>query len=68
MELADLMTARTAARKELGEISGVEGFGIGDGSLRVYVHDAAVKKLVPSEFHGIPVDCVVIETVLPLTR
>jgi hypothetical protein len=66
MELTNLTTVKAAARKELGRIPGVEGFGIGDAALRVYVHDAAVEKLVPSEFHGVPVHCVVTGPILPL--
>jgi hypothetical protein len=67
MELTSLITAKAAAKKELSRIPGVEGFGIGDASLRVYVHDAAVEKLVPSEFHGVPVHCVVTGSVVPLS-
>ena len=67
MELTDLISAKAAAKKELGQIPGVEGFGIGDASLRVYVHDAAVEKLVPSEFRGVPVHCVVTGAVSPLS-
>lgn len=66
MELADLITVKAVARKELGRIPGVEGFGIGDATLRVYVHDAAVEKLVPSEFHGVPVHCIVTGSISPL--
>ena len=55
----DMRSVKAAARAELGQVGGVEGFGIGDGSLRVYVRDAEVRKRLPTRFRGVPVDCVV---------
>lgn len=65
MEHTSLIAAKAAAKKELGRIPGVEGFGIGEGSLRVYVHDAAVEKLVPEAFQGVPIHCIVTGSVVP---
>jgi hypothetical protein len=59
----DLLKVKAAARDELGRIDGVQGFGVGDGSLRVYVQDAGVKKHLPLEFRGAPIECVVVGTI-----
>ena len=67
MEHTKLVSAKAAARKELGRIPGVEWVGLGDASLRVYVHDEAVEKLVPSQFHGVPIHCIVTGPVIPLS-
>ena len=60
MEPRDLMSAKSAAKRELGHIPGVEGFGIGAEALRVYVKNAGVRRELPDEFHGVPVECVVV--------
>lgn len=59
----DLFKVKAAAKDELGRIDGVQGFGVGDGSLRVYVQDAAVKQHLPLSFRGAPIECVVVGTV-----
>lgn len=59
----DLFQVKAAARDELGRIDGVKGFGVGDGSLRVYVQDAEVMQHLPSSFRGAPVECVIVGTV-----
>lgn len=68
MERTRLGLAKTAAKEELRRIPGVEGIGIGDGTLRVYVHTADVASQVPSEIHGMPVECIVTGSVIPLAR
>lgn len=55
----DLRTVKAAAKEELGCVEGVEGLGIGDGSLRVYVLNAEVRKRLPSRFQEVPVELVV---------
>ena len=55
----DLRAVKNAAKAQFGQTPGVEGFGIGDGTLRIYVRNAEVRKQLPSEFQGVPVDCVV---------
>jgi hypothetical protein len=59
----DLFQVKAAAKRELGRIDGVQGFGVGDGSLRVYVQDEDVQKRLPSRFQGATVECVVVGTV-----
>lgn len=55
----DLGAIKRAAKSQLSQIPGVEGFGIGDHSLNIYIHDADVKNQLPSEFQGVQVNCVV---------
>jgi hypothetical protein len=59
----DLFKVKAAAKDELGRIDGVQGFGVGDGSLRVYVQNAGVKQHLPSYFRGAPIECVVVGAV-----
>ena len=55
----DLRAVKIAAKAQFGQTPGVEGFGIGDGTLRIYVRNAEVRKQLPSVFQGVPVDFVV---------
>lgn len=55
----DVRSIKAAAKEELGRVEGVEGVGLGEDSLRVYVRNAEVRKRLPSEFQGIPIDPVV---------
>lgn len=55
----DMRSVKAAAKEQFGRVRGVEGFGIGDGTLRVYVRDSQVREQLPSKFRGVPVDCVV---------
>lgn len=55
----DMRSIKAAAKEELGRLEGVEGVGLGEGSLRVYVRNAEVRKRLPTEFRGLPVDSVV---------
>jgi hypothetical protein len=40
-------------------VDGVNGFGLGERSVRVYVRDAAVRDRLPHEYQGVPVEVVV---------
>jgi hypothetical protein len=55
----DMTSIKAAAKRELHGLDGVEGFGIGERSLRVYVRDAEVGRRLPRTFHGADVECVV---------
>jgi hypothetical protein len=59
MERRDMRSIKAAAKEELGHVEGVEGVGLGENSLRVYVKNAEVRKRLPSEFRGLPVDFVI---------
>lgn len=66
MEASELLNAKAAAKRELGEIPGVEGFGIGAGTLRVYIRNPGVREHLPDEFRGVPVECVMVGDITPL--
>lgn len=55
----NMRSIKAAAKEELGHIRGVEGLGLGEGVLRVYVRNAEVRKRLPSEYRGVPVESVV---------
>lgn len=56
---AEIQEAKQAAKREFGELDGVQGFGIGDAELIVYVRDIRVKNKIPAKFHGFPVQTIV---------
>lgn len=58
-EKPDMRAIKAQAKLEFGKIAGVEGFGVGDYVLRIYVNNARVKEKLPSQFHGVPVDLVI---------
>jgi len=55
----DLRAIKTAARTEFGLTPGVQGFGIGDHTLRIYIHNPDVRDQLPTSYQGVPVDFVV---------
>ena len=67
MQSSELVSAKAAAKLEFGEIDGVEGFGIGADTLRVYVRNHAVQQSLPDEFQGVPIECVVVGDITPQT-
>ena len=58
-EHVDLRQIKAMAKSELGGLQGVEGFGIGDGTLRVYVRNWDVSVQLPRVYLGVPVDFIV---------
>jgi hypothetical protein len=63
-DLPDLLTVKRAAKREFGQIAGIEGFGIGNHKLRIYVSNEALCKELPKKFHGVEVDFIVVEDVV----
>ncbi len=57
---SDMRSIKRAAKSEFGCLRGVEGFGLGEHSLRIYIHDASVRQNLPAVFHGVQVDIVVV--------
>ena len=55
-----LRSAKATAKAALRSIEGIQGFGIGDQTVRVYVRDTAVARQLPSEIAGVTVECVVV--------
>ncbi len=62
---AQLQEAKNAARQEFQKIDGVQGFGLGEACLNIYIRNPEVKGNLPSEFHGVPVNFITIGGVLP---
>ena len=55
----DLHAVKRDAVNRFGQEPGVEGIGIGDQVLRIYIRNAEAKERLPSEFRGVPVEFVV---------
>lgn len=55
----DMRAVKAAAKSKLGRLDGVEGIGIGDRALRVYVRTDEVARHLPKEFQGVRIDYIV---------
>jgi hypothetical protein len=55
----DLEAIKSAAIQRFGDLPGVEGIGIGDQSLRIYVRNSEVLKHLPQQFQGVPIEFIV---------
>lgn len=55
----DMLAIKAAAKRYFGNLDGVEGIGIGDQRLRVYIRTEHVAKDLPREFQGVPIDYIV---------
>jgi hypothetical protein len=55
----DLKSVKMAARSQFGDVPGVQGFGIGNGTLRVYVRNSDVSRQIPETYQGVPVEFVI---------
>jgi hypothetical protein len=55
----DMHAIKAAAKSQFGNVAGVEGFGIGDRALRIYVRTEEVTKDLPKEFQGVRIDYIV---------
>jgi hypothetical protein len=59
MDLAELKAKKRRAQEQLSKLPGVEGFGIGDGTIRVYVQSPQVKQSLPADVEGVTLEVVV---------
>lgn len=59
MDLAELKAKKRRAQEQLRDLPGVEGFGIGDGTIRVYVRSPQVKQSLPTDVEGVTLEVVV---------
>lgn len=55
----ELRAAKAAAKAQCGGIDGVVGFGIGDGTVRVYLLDQRAVEHLPPAVNGIPLEPVI---------
>jgi hypothetical protein len=62
----DLKAVKALAKAEFSGIDGVEGFGLGDRCLRIYIRNQAVAQKLPNEFHGVCIELVVTGTITAL--
>lgn len=63
---AELKALKAEAKREFGSLPGVEGFGIGNGGLRIYVHDEQAKARIPGSFRGVRIFVQVTGGITPL--
>ncbi|WP_052665675.1 hypothetical protein [Nitriliruptor alkaliphilus] len=61
--IEQLRAAKQEAQRRFGQQDGVEGVGIGDGCLRIYVRTQPATHALPEELDGIRVECVEIGTI-----
>lgn len=53
--------AKSAAKAAFGDIEGIQGFGVGDGTVRIYIRSASVGAVLPKELNGVPLDLIITE-------
>lgn len=58
-----LRAAKGHAKILLADLEGFRGVGVGDGTVRVYVRDAAAGAELPDEVDGVPVERVVVDEI-----
>ncbi len=58
-EEPDMRAIKAEAKTRFGRLSGVQGFGVGDRTLRIYVSNSDLKSKLPTRFHGVRIDVVV---------
>lgn len=56
VSLEELRSAKAHAKTLLMSLTGVRGFGIGDGTVRIYIVDASVVKELPGDVDGVPIE------------
>ncbi len=54
----DLPTIKKAVKQEFQSLPGIEGFGVGDGVINIYVSHPDVAKQLPTNFRGVPLNCI----------
>lgn len=54
-----LKAAKAKAREQLRHMPGVDGFGVGDGCVRVYVQDETAARRLPREIESVPLVAVI---------
>ena len=66
----NLLEIKQSAKQQFRHLPGIEGFGIGDGVINVYVNNPEVVKQLPTNFHGVAFNCIqtgIIEALTPST-
>lgn len=61
-----LRVAEREVQRRFADRDGVEGIGIGDGCLRVYVHARVASGDLPTEVDGVRVECIEVGSITAL--
>lgn len=56
----ELTRAKTHTKALVLDVAGVQGVGIGDGTVRVYIKNASVAGDLPQEVDGVPIEPVTV--------
>jgi hypothetical protein len=54
----DLPTVKREVKRQFENLPGVEGFGVGDGVINVYVSNPEICSKIPATFQGIPLNLI----------
>lgn len=65
---SQLQEAKKAAKQEFQKISGVQGFGLGEACLNIYIRNPEVKRDLPSSFHGVPLNFITTGDIQPFQQ
>jgi hypothetical protein len=57
--LQELAAAKAGLLNQFKNVPGVNGFGVGEHSIRIYVRDSSLRQLIPPSFNNIEVECLV---------
>jgi len=61
----ELRSAKAAAKAAWGHLDGVNGFGIGDDVVHVYLRNDEAGKALPDDINGVPLKRVIVGDVEP---
>lgn len=61
----DIRVLKADAKRCFGWMPGVLGIGIGQNSLRVYIHEPSVQNQLPKSFEGVKLDFIVTGDITP---
>jgi hypothetical protein len=64
---AQLQEAKKAAKEQFKRVDGVQGFGLGENTLNIYIRNPEVKRALPTEYHGVPITFVTTGDIQPYT-
>jgi hypothetical protein len=57
--MQQIAAAKASAIGRYANLDGIEGFGIGDGALRVYIRSDDMRARLPAQVDGVPIEFVV---------
>ena len=63
-ELSELRAVKRAAKEQFGHVAGIEGFGIGEHVIRIYVSNLGILSSLPKIYQGVPIDYVLTEDIV----